>query len=323
MMKKQLTFLVAMLLTTAGFAQPILDKLYDFQPGVSYTYKILTTSTNIDTNSIATVGQNVSWDFSSYNLDPTIFTDSIKTLAGSSFPAAFVGATYVFKEHSGLQQYYRKSGDSILYMGNDYGGRVNRFLPDALTIILPGTYAATGNNNYGPMSVNAAGPTWIYTGRYNAVGSLKLPGGATFQNVGLYIVRGGDASQTYSDYMWARAGDAQPLMRIQFRITPGSCQVYHSYFPTSSLNPTSVVHNAAGNSALTLYPNPTTKALHFKGTTTPRIVAVTDMAGKKVDLAKYESGSNVVNVAALSPGLYLLTVTTDTDQSSAIFRIAN
>ena len=179
-MKKTLLFFATTLFGTGAIAQPVIDKLYDFQPGNSFAYKVLTTGINVDTATIATTGAGVTWDFTALSLDNALRTDSIKSLATSSFPASFPGATYVFREHSGVQQYYRKSGDTILYMGNDFGGRANLFTPNARTIILPATWAASGSNNYAPMNVNAAGSPWVYAGRYNAWGTLKLPGGATY-----------------------------------------------------------------------------------------------------------------------------------------------
>ncbi len=321
-MKKQILSLASVLLALAGNAQPVIDKLYDFQPGSIFTYKLLPTGVNIDTNTIATVGAGVTWDFSGLTLDNTIRTDSIKSLAGSSFPASFPGASYVFREHTGLQQYYRKGNDTVLYMGNDYGGSPSLFSPHAPTIVLPATWAAGGNNNYGPVNVNAAGNAWVYTGRYNAWGTLKLPGGATYQNVGLYIVKGGNTAQTYSDYMWAVPGRAQPLLRLQFQQTPSASRVYHSYFPLSALSPNSVGSVSTDAKELLLSPNPAKDRLYFSGLANPVSLRITDLAGRQMKSISWEKGSPSVDVRGLPAGLYLLQLNTEKESRVQLFQVA-
>ena len=304
---KKLSLALSFSLTALGAsAQPVLDKLFDFAAGDEYVFQKLATGQSFDTTGIPTVGTNLTWNFSTLQLNPTVYRDTVIAPSQSVFPASFPTATYVFKEHSGLQQYYRKRNDTIMYLGSNYGGVPTVLNPGGITVILPATHAASGNNNFGVTPTQIpGGATWTYWGRYNAFGSLQFPGGVTVQNVGLYIVTGGQSGLRYTDYIWAQPGKKDPVMRIQWRHQGGVTTIEHLYVSVASL--TGIVEGlATASNQLKIFPNPATDVVQVQSDMAIRGLELFDATGRL--LRKSQTIS--MDVKGLAGALYLLKATT-------------
>jgi hypothetical protein len=280
------TYLLVLLLLVGktAVAQPVIDKLFDFQPGDEYVFRKLAAGQALDTSMFPSRGTNLSWNMSTLNLDTTLSRDPVLAPASSDFPSSFPTATYVFKEHSGLQQYYRKRADTIMYLGSNYNNMPTVYNPGGITVLLPATYAASGYNNFAPATTTIpGGAVWTYYGRYNASGTLQLPGGNSFQNVGLYVISGGDASIRFTDYMWAVPGRKDPLVRIQFRHQGGSTTVEHMYVSTNALAPAGIGQSQMSEpQQLSVYPNPAAEQLFIDNDKPLTAVKVYNMQGSLV-----------------------------------------
>jgi hypothetical protein len=301
-MKKIYFVFTVLTLPILANSQPVIDKLFDFQSGDEYVFRKLAAGQSLDTSMFQSRGTGLTWNMSALNLEPTIYRDTVLSPASSAFPASFPTATYVFKEHSGLQQYYRKRNDTVMYLGSNYGGVPTAYNPGGITVILPATYAASGNNIFASTPTTIpGGATWTYYGRYNAYGTLTLPGGVTVPNVGLYVVSGGDGGLRFTDYMWAVAGRKDPVVRIQFRHQSGQTTVEHMYVSNSALNPTAVLTTSRSSAAkLVVYPNPAADVVNLSLDGAIGAVRIYDMLGGIV----LQTKSANLNISKLVPGTY-------------------
>ena len=73
---------------------------------------------HIDTSLLQTNGSNLTWNFDTITLLPNIYSDSILSPTGTPAATTFSNADFVWKEYSGTLQYYRKSLDTVFYMGH-------------------------------------------------------------------------------------------------------------------------------------------------------------------------------------------------------------
>lgn len=276
-------------------AQPVIDKLYDFQPGFTYDYFTLPSGSVIDTNLIPTIGANITWDLDALPWENQLNTDSISSYDPTIHSTLFPNCSFVYTEFSGLNQFYRKSNDTLFYMGNSTSN--GQFNPNAINVIYPTEYQSSGYKftNYN-LSLPWGG-TWSYSGRYNAYGTLKL-NGLTYSNVGLYVVKGGTPGQYYIDYMWVRQGEILPLVRIQFLQTSASMNVQFGYGLASAvLN----VENITQEHSIVLYPNPTTDVLNLSINSEWSLYnmngqCIATGSGTKIHLLDYEKGVYWVSI---------------------------
>ncbi len=291
------------LAANAAMAQPVIDKLFDYSPGNTYTYRKLQSGSLIDTGTIPTVGANLTWNLSALHFDATIYTDSIIDYASSIYNTSFPGCTYVFKEYIGLEQYYRKSGDTILYMGNSYSP--NQYSPNPPVVKFPGTFSLAPNNVYGPVTTNVVGSgTWTYYGRYNAYGTLQL-GGSTLTNVALYLTHGGMSTVSFTDYMWVRQGEKDPLFRIQFIHQGGTTTVNLGYATPFALG----VDQAAAEIKASISPNPCSDVLTITAADEISSVMVYDVSGRVMMNEVVNSSNTKLDIRGLAAGLYFVKLT--------------
>lgn len=300
-MKRYVLFIAALIGTPCAFAQPIINKLYDFPIGHVYSYKKVPANWNIDTSKIQTVGTNLLWEFDTLTLEPTIYSDSILSPSGTPGSASFSGAQFVWKEYSGTLQYYTRSADTIFYMGN-YSGWASVFTPNPITAILPTSYS-TGNV-YSNFITNVSGNgQWTYDARYNAYGTLKLPG-ITHTNVGLYVTVGGKSNLKFADYFWFKENQSDPVMRIQFVWTLNSSAVQYLYVNTTALTP--LGSNNLTQEHVDIYPNPCQDRLYIhpnQGSIVSDYV-IYNLLGLAVQTGQLKDA--FIQVSNLAPGTYVL-----------------
>lgn len=108
---KKISFLPVILLVfqiSSFHAQPIIDKLYDFQPGFTYAYYTLPSGGVIDTNLMPKVDANVTWDLDALPWGNKLHIDFISTYDPTIHSGLFSNCSFVYEEYSGLNQFYRK-----------------------------------------------------------------------------------------------------------------------------------------------------------------------------------------------------------------------
>ncbi|HOX79379.1 MAG TPA: T9SS type A sorting domain-containing protein [Bacteroidales bacterium] len=318
-MKKTSMLFFAVLLSAVAYAQPVINKLYDFQPGDSYTFKKLAPGGSIDYNSIETAGANLTWDLSFLQLEENPYTDTIIAYENSDWPNSFPGCSFVWKEYSGTEQYYRKNGDSLLYMGNAVWAP-SKFEPNPPTIVYPGNYTASGYMYSGFQSFLNSSAQWTFEARYNAYGTLILPGNINVPNVALYSSYGGPLNSGYSDFMWVRENESLPIMRIQFyhsgsSITVQYCYVLHAALTGIETKEETLVHTR-------VYPNPAKDFIYIESEQELSETKLTDLSGRILYQTKGSGNKVVIPAGDLTEGIYMVKFS-DRNGRSAVTRIVH
>jgi len=302
-MKKTILLFCLAVISTSIFSQPVINKLYDFQPGDNYTYKKLAVGQTIDYNSIETTGANLTWDLSGLVLEETTYTDTIISYENSSWPNSFPGCSFVWKEYSGTQQYYRKNGDSLLYMGNAVWAP-SYFTPNPPTIVYPGSYSAS-EYMYSDFQcyLNYSTP-WIFEARYNAFGTLILPGNINVPNVALYKSYGGPENSGYSDFMWVRENESLPIMRIQFYHANSTITVQYCYVLHAAL--TGIADQENQEIKADVYPNPVKDIIYIDSEEELSDVVLSDLSGRILYQSAVEGNTTTIPANDLENGIYLI-----------------
>lgn len=302
-MKKILLLFCMAPLSVVLFAQPVINSLYNFQPGDSYSYRKLATGETIDYNSIETTGADLIWDLSSLQLDLAVYTDTIISYENSSWPGSFPGCSFVWKEYSGTEQYYRKNGDSLLYMGNVVWAP-SKFTPNPPTIVYPGIYSATGYLYSEFESYLNNSQLWTFQARYNAYGTLILPGQINVSGVALYASYGGPSNSGYSDFMWVRENESLPIMRIQFYHSGSSISVQYCYVLNEAL--TGIRDIEAAPISARIYPNPAKDFIFIDSEVDLGQVLLTDLSGRILYQTSGVGNKAVIPVSGLTAGIYFV-----------------
>ena len=284
-------------------AQPLMNKLYDFQIGHTYSYKKVPSNWHIDTSLLQTNGSNLTWNFDTITLLPNIYSDSILSPTGTPAATTFSNADFVWKEYSGTLQYYRKSLDTVFYMGH-YTFWPTTFTPNPITCVNNTTQST--NFLYSNFQTNVSrNGTWNYSARYNASGTLKLPG-VTHNNVGLYVTVGGAATK-YADYFWFKENQNDPVLRIQFVWTATSSIVQYLYVNTTALSPSNI--DDLTNNGFSITPNPAFNHVYIQAPFNIQYYEVRNVFGqiemkRVVDTSKYD-----IDISHLKQGIYFVTLT--------------
>ena len=316
-MKKTILLFCLAVISISLISQPVINKLYDFQPGDSYTFKKLAPGETIDYNIIETNGANLIWDLSYLQLEENPYTDTIISYESSTWPNSFPGCSFVWKEYSGTEQYYRKNGDSLLYMGNAVWAP-SRFEPNPPTIVYPGTYSASEYMYSDFQSYLNNSALWTFEARYNAYGTLILPGNINVPNVALYKSYGGPSNSGYSDFMWVRDNESLPIMRIQFYHAGSSITVQYCYVLYSAL--TGINDYNYKTIQANVYPNPFKDYIHVESVDELSNIELTDMAGRIIYNSSVENRKAVIPAQSLDQGIYFVRYT-DKDGNYGITKI--
>jgi len=285
------------------FSQPVIDNLYNFEPGDSYTYKKLADGQTIDYNSIVSTGADITWDMTYLQLAEGTFTDTIISYETSSWPSSFLGCDFVWKEYSGTEQYYRKNGDSLLYMGNAVWAP-SRFNPNPPTLVYPATYSSSGYLYSEFESYLNNSQLWTFEARYNAYGTLELPGNINVPNVALYASYGGPANLGYSDFMWVREGESLPIMRIQFVHSGSNITVQYCYILYSVIS--GVKDKLLPEGTVSVFPNPVRNVINLSSQQNLVLVELTDIQGRSIAKAEHPGTAWTLDASGLEKGVYLL-----------------
>ncbi len=284
-------------------AQPLMNKLYDFQIGHIYSYKKVPAGWNIDTSLIPTIGSNLTWNFDTISLLPDVYSDSILDPAGTAAASTFSNADFVWKEYNGTLQYYRKNLDTVFYMGH-YSFWPITFTPNPITCV--NSTVQSTNFLYSNFITNVSGNgTWDYSARYNASGTLKLPG-VTHNNVGLYVTVGG-AGTKYADYFWFKENQNDPVLRIQFRWNSSSSTVQYLYVNTTALSPSSIEDRT--NKSFSITPNPAINKVYIQAPFNIKHYEVSNIFGQTIMKTVADNTSHSIDIGNLNPGVYFVTIT--------------
>jgi len=313
MYKKLLILSFLLFQLSNSFSQPVIDQLYNFQPGMVYNYLKVPLATTVDTTLLPSYGTDVTWDLDVLPWEDQIYTDSILSFEQSSQPSAFEQCSFVYKESSDLEQFYRKSNDTLYYMGHAQFNQ--QFSPNPITIIYPTNYQESGFKFQDIETDVPWNDTWTYSGRYNAYGTMILSG-IEYPNTALYVVSGGKDGQRYTDYMWVNEGDILPKVRIQFVETNSSFTVHYAYGLASAVLST---ENNTSEKSFSLYPNPSKGDVFITGGEQKNIlVRQYDTSGRFVAEQKFFNESTSSFHLEGDPGMYILQISSEKNELEQI-----
>ncbi len=294
-------------LTLLTQAQPSLKSPYNLVPGYGYTYREITNSVNYQ--NIATTGANIVWDFTGIQLATTLRTDTILTLQQSLFPTSFPTASYVLQESNGLQQFYEVKQDTVFYLGNTFNNQPSVFDSGLPVFLLPIPFQAVLPDQFSQNTAPGYSAQWKASFRYEAYGTLNLPNGKSYNNVGLYVGKSGEANGgvSYINYSFFREDDRIPLLRIQLQQS-GSALTVQTAFLTENF-PSIGLEELKAKVILSVYPNPAQTEVHVQlDETVFAEVSLIDVSGKKLLELQPVSRYFTLDVSTFPKGIYYLEV---------------
>jgi hypothetical protein len=307
---KLFTTVFALFITFNFTAQPILNEWYNYQVGDEFNYQIVT-NPPMNLSTITATGTNVIWDFSNLLLEDTLRLNKILPYALSNAPNAFPGCDFVLEEYTGTQQFYKRSGDTVYYMGNVHLGSTSTYAPYAPLFANPMIYNGQVSNNL--MTVTAPGYSgyWYTKMDYKAYGTLKLPNGVEYPNVGLMYGDLGTIDNGYKSlsFNWVIPGEKTPLMRIQYKQLGGGTPTLELAYIRSDFENLNTEENKWDLNAIA-YPNPFKERVHiqlqevFTGN-----ISLVNTLGQLI-LKEKHTGVNEVNIPTvnLQTGVYILQI---------------
>lgn len=301
---KQFLLLMSLMLTLQASSQPIMNNLYNFTLGHTYNYKKVDVGWNIDTSLIPTIGNNLTWNFDTLTLMPTVYTDSILDPVGTAGAAFFTNAAFVWKEYSGLLQYYKKSNDTVYYMGN-YSSWPSIFNPFPISTV--NNTPISSGYLYSNFQTTVGGSPWTYDARYNAYGTIKLPGGISLSNIGLYVTVGGNATARYADYFWFKENQNDPVLRIQFKWTSTASTVQYVYVNTTAL--VSSVAEVVPQQELKVFPNPATDKINIQSYIDGNAIEIRNVFGQVQMSKPVTENKFTIDISSWPTGYYFIRIT--------------
>lgn len=302
-MKKLLLVSIVPIFTFCLNAQT-LSNYYNVYPGMSYTYREILDISAIP--NITTVGNNLTWDLSAIQLSTNIRTDSVLSVQQSLFPSEFASATFVLKEPNGLQQFFRNTNDTILYMGNSTNNTPSYLTPNVSIGNVEMPYNFDTNVQLTQNTTIGYSAQWAFRSSYKGYGTLLLPNGVSYSDVALLIGQAGEANGAvqYYSYGFMRASDRIPLVRIQLQ-SNGGPQFIQVAYVTESVNMS--LEESTPQATIRMYPNPADKELNITNAFKKNIEIV-NTNGVSVYRSYSSSEITTISVETLSTGIYFIHV---------------
>ena len=316
-MTKSFTLLAFISLSlTSLFSQPILDNT--IFPVVGDTINFIYSDTDQGILP-GTSGENVTWDFSNFDLsgstNTVIYKNPNETPLGNNFPNANMVLFY-----SSFQiEYYKKTNDSITYLGQSSSGiGLQIYSNSRLDFKLPFNFGETFTDSYATNFVNGNGLSVSRTGNvkrtYDGYGTLILPN-ITIPNclriksvVYTHDVQGSN-SEVYYDtlYHWYL-----PSIRdyIIYSLSTTISGTHYSFaYIQDNININSVAEMGADNFSIS--PNPASQKINITIPTASDFqenCLFLDARGRAVKSLKLTEKVTQIDISDLISGIYFVRI---------------
>lgn len=261
-------------------------------------------------------GEDQTWDYS--HLVDSGMVDSIIYINPASTPGAqlFPEATTASVENIDGQQaynYVQISSEGLSSVGSLSPGDTERYVPPMKIMTFPFSYGSSFAD-YGMYYDNSSTPGvdsgQVFTKtRATGYGTLKLPGGHTYENVlqvtdsFKFIVSniGINLTMTTQTYYAEFAN----LLTISYTSISGFGTTENSQDVTYLASPLSLGLNdiSASQKVLKVSPNPTEHFINIDAST-PDVLNIFSVSGKRVSQQKTGAGKNKIDVSKLPAGNY-------------------
>jgi hypothetical protein len=216
-------------------------------------------------------GENVTWDFSNFDLtgstNTVIYKNPNETPLGNNFPSANMAKFY----SSDQIEYYRKTNDSLIYLGEKSTGVGLKIYGNSIVDLkAPFNYGDSFTDNFASNFVNGNGASITRTGyvkcSFEAYGSLILPS-ITIENcikikIAQYTrdVQGSTINNYYdTSYYWY-----SPIIKdhiLKYYSTTISGTHYSYAYLQINLNTASI--SEIVNNSFSIYPNPASQKINI------------------------------------------------------------
>lgn len=263
---KKITQIVICLLSSAAFAQPVINSTdFDY---INYAYNSKYGSST--TLNQGAEGANVTWNFSSIDLTTSVDSPGTQeNVAVGPFSSSFPLSNYVIKVDQNYYAYLNKTSAKIEVLGGSSNTSIDYFYinPDTY-LIFPFSFNMTFNDTN---QENENTPVISKSTTYDAYGTLITPF-ATYTNViRLKFIENGGTS-----YSWVKINPYQELLSTDSDGT-GTTSFSFTEWISLSVNDFSKTH-------LDIYPNPASSILNIKLSDNSEIdtITITDLSGKKI-----------------------------------------
>lgn len=318
MKKIYLTYLTILAIQSGIRAQLILTKAAN-EPiaGNSWITKKFDSTTVIPKNT----GTGQTWNFNTLTAtsftEVVTYTNSSSTVGYSFFPTSNLAEIKGGSEIG----YYNSTGANFEFQGfyDSSGPTTFNLSNTAIMAAWPISYGSvntdplSGTITSGTMSINLNG-----TITTNAAGSgtVILPGGNTFTNC-LMVISDVSVSigstDTYSEkrYSFYHSSNKFPIAEFKYETeTSGTTTSnYFAFQATMSALTTGINDLSKATEHLLIYPNPAINWINIEAGSNQTInIEIFDMRGK---VLLNEVVTKGVDISTLSPGLYFLTIETD------------
>jgi hypothetical protein len=314
-MKKLLLFATMLAIHNGIHAQLTLTKAAN-EPvsGDSWTTKKFDSTVVVPKNT----GTGQTWNFNTFTATTQTNVTTYTTAASTPGYSLFPGSTLANLKGGSEVGYFKSAGSNWEFMGfYDNSG------PTVLTLTNTGVFAtwpisygstlndfANGTMTSGTMTINFSGTV---STNASGAGTVILPGGNTFTNC-LLVVQSvslsiGTDSQFEKIYSFYHSSSKFPIAEYNYQTSISGTVTNTSFnmevsLPalTTGLNDLDKIENQ-----ILVYPNPAKDWIRIDGLT-EAAVEISDITGK---ILIKENLSDAVNTKGLSPGLYIIKISSE------------
>jgi hypothetical protein len=236
-------FIIMISFFSASFAQPVLTS--NMIPGIGNGYIKYNVTQDTNIIDIATVGANITWNFSSLSIPVTGLSYTYTPVGGTPYEASYPYANVAALEGASTYYYYVMRDTVIELYGNaDVSVGTAVYNNTAKLMTYPFTYNDFQTDNFsGTHKVNAfitGSVTGTVTATGDAYGTLILPLD-TFHNVLRVketfafsdVVIAGTLYSSLTGYYWFSPDFKNPLLQVEKVVTTG---LQSNYFKTAYVN---------------------------------------------------------------------------------------
>jgi hypothetical protein len=322
MIKKSTPFIVLLFLlfiTTTAISQSLQSSNL---PGTGdiWAYKTITDTTMQP----GQTGTGITWNFSSYFVNPTVFNQQFGVVGTTGDDSYFPTANLKVASTFGGSEYYIKTASGLQFMGykNITGELIITNVQNYLTVPLSYGQSVTnpvvtgtsfgGFNATGTITTTAdgTGTVQLQTGTYNNV--LRV-----FYDIDLVVGAdfGLDTYVHLKRYCWYRTGQRAPVLIIEsLSISGNLANSYQKSVLVNTVTPTGI-NDLNSNITFNVSPNPATEKAVITLSENSKSVnySVMDITGrvwKNENVSLDAANSFSLNVQQLPKGIYILTLQT-------------
>jgi hypothetical protein len=324
-MSKKITSLsllfISVLITSVVFAQPTLQTTNMANAGDVWAYKTITDTTIQP----GLTGSGVSWNFSTFFVNPTAFNQTYSVPGSSGDDSYFPTANLKVNSSFGGSEYYYKNGSSLQFLG---------FKSITSDLIITNTQNILSVPlSYGNSVTNASATGTCFggfaaTGTISAIadgtGTLQLASGTynntlrVFYNIDMLVGHdfGLDTYVQVKRYCWYKVGQRAPVFIIESLSISGSLgNSYSKSVLVNYVTPTGV-EDVQSNFNFSLSPNPVKDRVivHLSSDRAANahysVMDITGRVWKEEEVVFGQDHSFIVDAINLPKGIYILSVQT-------------